>query len=84
MNIKKYLNIESLENQKPLGKQRFLEELANTFKRILPRYFIGGPIGMSNTGGLDTRAILACINAHPALYLVILLVGHIEIFGMYA
>ena len=61
----KYLNIESLENQSPLEKEQFFNELAKTFKRILPKYFFGGKVGMSNTGGLDTRSILACINPPP-------------------
>jgi len=66
-NVKRrtFLDMASLENQTPLKKELFFEELADTFKRVLPRYFSGGPIGMGNTGGLDTRLIMACIDAVP-------------------
>jgi len=53
-----YFTPRSLENQEPLEKQAFLEELSDTFTRILPRYF-RGHVGLSLTGGLDTRMILA-------------------------
>lgn len=57
---KRYFDPASLENQTPLAKENFFEELGDTFKRILPRYFMGGNVGLSLTGGLDTRSILAC------------------------
>lgn len=60
-----FFDMASLENQIPLKQEDFLEELGDTFKRVLPRYFSGGPIGMGNTGGLDTRLIMACIDAAP-------------------
>lgn len=60
INKKRYFDPASLENQTPLTKENFFEELGDTFKRILPRYFSGGKIGLSLTGGLDTRSILAC------------------------
>jgi asparagine synthase (glutamine-hydrolysing) len=62
---KQYLDPATLENQPILSEYQFFEELANTFKRILPRYFSGKSIGMSLTGGLDTRSILACLNPSP-------------------
>ncbi|OEU83890.1 MAG: hypothetical protein BA865_10385 [Desulfobacterales bacterium S5133MH4] len=62
---KRFLDMASLENQTPLKKEQFFEELADTFKRVLPRYFSGGPIGMGNTGGLDTRLILSCLDVAP-------------------
>lgn len=62
---RKYLDIFSLENQASIKKELFLEELGDTFKRVLPKYFKRGPVGMSMTGGLDTRTILACLNAAP-------------------
>jgi len=62
---KRYFDPSSLENQPVLKNDQFFEELSFTFKEILPRYFTGGSIGMSLTGGLDTRLILACINSTP-------------------
>lgn len=62
---KTYLDMGSLENQSPLEKKRFFKELGDTFKRILPRYFAEGSIGMSLTGGLDTRSTLACLDPAP-------------------
>jgi asparagine synthase (glutamine-hydrolysing) len=54
-----YFHPDSLENQPTLPKDQFLERLEYTFDRILPRYFSGPGIGMSLTGGLDTRMIMA-------------------------
>jgi asparagine synthase (glutamine-hydrolysing) len=63
---KKFFDPGSLENQPISEKGRFFEELMDTFVRILPRYFCGKSIGMSLTGGLDTRMIMACRNPAPA------------------
>lgn len=60
-----YFEMDELENQPPLPRKQFAEELETTFKRILPRYFCGGPVGLGLTGGLDTRLILACSQAEP-------------------
>ena len=65
VNKKTYLDMSTLENQTKLQPDQFFEELASTFTRILPRYFTGGPVGIGVTGGLDTRAIMACRNAAP-------------------
>jgi len=62
---KTYWDMTTLENQPKMQHDQFYEELAATFKRILPRYFTGGPVGIGLTGGLDTRSILACRNAAP-------------------
>ena len=52
------------ENQTMLENEFFYEKLKETFPRILPRYFNSvQPIGMSLTGGLDTRIIMALVNA---------------------
>lgn len=61
----RYFDQASVENQTPLTKENFFEELGDTFKRILPRYFSGSKIGLSLTGGLDTRCILACVDLPP-------------------
>lgn len=62
---KVYHDVAELESLPKLNLDQFTKELEGTFKQILPRYFKGGPIGLSLTGGLDTRIILACINPEP-------------------
>jgi asparagine synthase (glutamine-hydrolysing) len=48
------------ENQAPLSPESYYQELREVFTRNLPRYFQGRErIGMSLTGGLDTRMIMA-------------------------
>lgn len=61
---KTYFDMAELENQHPLTQAEFTEELEATFRRVLPRYFCG-TVGLGVTGGLDTRAILACRNPEP-------------------
>lgn len=57
------------ENQPMLEKEFFYNKLKNTFLKILPRYFQSEQqIGISLTGGLDTRMIMACINTPPGKY----------------
>jgi asparagine synthase (glutamine-hydrolysing) len=46
--------------QTPLDAETYYRELREVFSRNLPRYFVTSqPIGISLTGGLDTRMILA-------------------------
>ena len=48
------------EEQSPLEPEPFYRELRAVFSRNLPRYFNGKqPVGMTLTGGLDTRVIMA-------------------------
>jgi asparagine synthase (glutamine-hydrolysing) len=48
------------EDQSPLDPESYFQELKDVFSRNLPRYFNGRErIGMSLTGGLDTRMIMA-------------------------
>lgn len=48
------------EGQTALTPQGFYQDIRDTFSGVLPRYFNGHqPIGMSVTGGLDTRMIMA-------------------------
>jgi len=55
-----YFQPEEWENQERLEPQPYYKELRDTFSRILPRYLNGQQrIGMSLTGGLDTRAVMA-------------------------
>jgi asparagine synthase (glutamine-hydrolysing) len=56
-----YFNPKEWENQEALDPEVYYRELRTTFTENLPRYFAGRQrIGMSLTGGLDTRMILAC------------------------
>jgi asparagine synthase (glutamine-hydrolysing) len=58
---RKYFSPETWEAQPILTVEAFESEFQETFKRILPRYFeSGSKIGISLTGGLDTRMIMAC------------------------
>jgi len=48
------------ENQEPLDGESYYRALREVFSKNLPRYFNGGEkIGVSLTGGLDTRMIMA-------------------------
>lgn len=54
------------ESQEPLDYESYYRELREVFCSHLPRYFDGGrQIGMSLTGGLDTRIILAGRKPEP-------------------
>ena len=54
------------EDQDPLEPESYYRELREVFSRDLPRYFNGSErIGISLTGGLDTRMILAWWKAAP-------------------
>jgi asparagine synthase (glutamine-hydrolysing) len=55
-----YFEPREWEEQEPLEPETYYRELREVFLRNLPRYFNGTQrIGMSLTGGLDTRAIMA-------------------------
>ena len=59
---KKYFSPEIWETQVPLSVESYQSEFQKTFQRILPRYTDGeSKIGISLTGGLDTRMIMACL-----------------------
>ncbi len=61
-----YFQPKEWEEQEPLDGEAFYQELRSGFVRNLPRYFAGDrQIGMSLTGGLDTRMILANWKAEP-------------------
>lgn len=50
------------ESQAPLAAESFEMQFQETFRRILPHYFESdAEIGISLTGGLDTRMIMACL-----------------------
>jgi asparagine synthase (glutamine-hydrolysing) len=61
-----YFQPQEWENQDPLESETYYQELRETFARILPRYFNGRErVGMSLTGGLDTRMIMAWHKSPP-------------------
>jgi asparagine synthase (glutamine-hydrolysing) len=61
-----YFQPKEWEEQEPLDAEAFYQELRARFVGNLPRYFSESqPIGMSLTGGLDTRMILANHNPAP-------------------
>ena len=61
-----YFHPREWEEQETLDPESYYRELRETFARNLPRYFAGRErIGMSLTGGLDTRMILACRKPDP-------------------
>ena len=55
-----YFQPQEWEEQTPLEHEAYYEELKSVFTRNLPRYFEGRErIGMSLTGGFDTRMVMA-------------------------
>jgi asparagine synthase (glutamine-hydrolysing) len=57
---KTYFKREEWESQPQLSESCFYETLKETWARVLPKYFLGNqPIGLSLTGGVDSRMILA-------------------------
>jgi asparagine synthase (glutamine-hydrolysing) len=61
-----YFRPEEWENQDPLEPAAYNREIREAFSRNLPRYFNGKqPIGVSLTGGLDTRMIMAWHKSAP-------------------
>jgi len=65
-----YFTPREWEDQEPFPSwNSFFEELDSTFARILPRYSsFYQPIGISLTGGLDTRMILAYLNGESEVF----------------
>lgn len=63
---KTYFSPSEWENLQPLDEATFMARLAETAKVVVPRYFREkGLIGMSLTGGLDSRMIMACLDLDP-------------------
>jgi asparagine synthase (glutamine-hydrolysing) len=66
---RKYFSPEIWEAQSPLSVESYESEFQATFRRILPRYAEGeGKVGISLTGGLDTRMVMACLPATNSSY----------------
>ena len=59
---RKYFSPDDWEAQSPLSVESYESEFQETFQRILPQYIEPeAPTGISLTGGLDTRMIMACL-----------------------
>jgi asparagine synthase (glutamine-hydrolysing) len=57
---KRYFKQQAWESQPELSESDFYEKLKETWTRVLPKYFRGKQlIGLSLTGGVDSRMILA-------------------------
>ena len=64
-----YFKPDVWEKQPWLEKEYFYSKLEDTFKKILPRYFRANQkIGISLTGGLDTRAIMGNMKMSEGKY----------------
>ncbi|HTF68536.1 MAG TPA: hypothetical protein VK638_38250, partial [Edaphobacter sp.] len=61
-----YFDPKAWEDQGPLELEAYYHQLHEIFSRNVPKYFGGHhPIGMSLTGGLDSRMIMAWLKAAP-------------------
>jgi asparagine synthase (glutamine-hydrolysing) len=61
-----YFDPKEWENQGPLELEQYYQQLRGVFSQNLPKYFSGHhPIGVSLTGGLDSRMIMAWLKATP-------------------
>jgi asparagine synthase (glutamine-hydrolysing) len=62
-----YFQPQEWENQEQLAPEDYYQQLKDVFTRKLPQYFNGRePVGMSLTGGLDTRMIMAWEKVPPS------------------
>jgi asparagine synthase (glutamine-hydrolysing) len=61
-----YFKPKSWENQPKLSRMEYYQKLKETFASIIPKYFRGQErVGMSLTGGIDTRMIMAWAPCPP-------------------
>src|SRR5215472_2709108 len=61
-----YFKPSEWESLPALEKEPFVDRLSETVDKVIPRYFREkNEVGMSLTGGLDSRMIMACLNPPP-------------------
>ena len=60
-----WFDLRSWEEQSPLPDDVFAERMRDTFSSVLPAYVNSADIGMSLTGGLDGRMIMAWSGVAP-------------------
>jgi asparagine synthase (glutamine-hydrolysing) len=62
----KYFDQKAWESQEPLSELEYYDALRSTLGRIVPRYLKGpAPVGVSVTGGVDSRMVLGWSGAEP-------------------
>ena len=62
----RYFDANEWESLPPLDEKSFSSRLSDTVRAVIPRYFREkGRVGMSLTGGLDSRMMMACLNPLP-------------------
>jgi asparagine synthase (glutamine-hydrolysing) len=77
---RKYFSPETWEAQPALSVESYQSEFEETFRRILPRYVEpDADTGVSLTGGLDTRMIMACLPVTNPKYTCYTFVGANEL-----
>jgi asparagine synthase (glutamine-hydrolysing) len=60
-----YFDAREWEEQEPVDEKTYFTQIREVFSRTLPQYFSGqNPVGVSLTGGLDTRMIMAWYKAN--------------------
>jgi asparagine synthase (glutamine-hydrolysing) len=59
---KQYFDISKVGAEPKVNEEEFFEEAARIFTSVLPRYLAGNEVGLSLTGGWDTRAIFATMS----------------------
>ena len=63
---RRYFDFATWEEQEKLSPAAYTEQLTQVFSRVAPRYLRRDqPVGISLTGGLDSRMILAFAQAEP-------------------
>lgn len=62
VSTKQYFDISRLRENASLSKTEFNEEASRIFRKVIAGYASGNGVGLSLTGGWDTRAILALIS----------------------
>jgi asparagine synthase (glutamine-hydrolysing) len=61
-----YFRPKEWEEQAPMESEAYYREMRDVFSKNLPSYFSGNePVGMTLTGGLDTRMIMAWHKSPP-------------------
>ena len=62
----RYFAREHWTSQPPLAEGEYFEQLKQTFSRVLPRYLSArAPVGISLTGGVDSRMVMAYARQPP-------------------
>src|SRR5262249_46663781 len=62
----RYFEPSTWEQQEKLDAGQYEKRLSETFERVVPRYLSpAGKVGVSLTGGLDSRLVLAWARAKP-------------------